>query len=57
MTSLEQQQYPDPLSKPRKPEPKTEEEIAEKDKKMIVRTRLAQASGNGSTDMHSKVGK
>ena len=57
MSSLEQPQYPDPLKKPNRNEPKTDEEVAEKDKKMIVRTRMAQNSGNGSTDMHSKIGK
>ena len=57
MSSLEEPQYPDPLKKPTRTEPKTEEELAEREKKMIVRTRLAQTSGNGSTDMHSKIGK
>ena len=57
MSSLESEQFPDPLKKPTRAEPKTDEELAAKDKKMIVRTRLAQTSGNGSTDMHSKIGK
>ena len=56
MTSLEDDNYPQNLEKPKKVE-MTENDRIERDKKMIVRTGLAQPSGNGSTDMHSKNGK